>query len=133
MNTNAKPLTNSFLDTVYVNLGLNETGRGPYVIRQEGYPPNSVDMEVDRYILMKDGTWVLNYVLSALPEPEADTVLFDSIDEALKLLESIAGHDVKCRTDPPEGISLEQAIDMYEREMPALLQRIMKARDERFS
>lgn len=133
MNTDPKPLTNSFLDTVYVNLGLNEAGHGPYVIRQEGYPPGSIDMEMDRYVLMKDGTWVLNYVLSALPEPEADTVLFDSIDEALQTLESLAGHDVKCRSEPPDGMTLEQAINIYEKEMPALLQRIQKARAERFS
>ena len=61
-------LTNAYQDCELLNLGFNKNGRGPYVIRQDGIPPDSLEAQEDRFLLRKDGTWVLNITVYTLSE-----------------------------------------------------------------
>jgi len=65
-------LTNDYKDCELLNLGTNKSGHGPYVIRQDGVPPGSSSSQEDRFLLRKDGTWVLNITAFTLPEKEQE-------------------------------------------------------------
>src|SRR6516225_5263284 len=65
-------LTNDYNDCALLNLGTNQNGHGPYVIRQDGVPPGSSSSQEDRFLLRKDGTWVLNITAFTLPEKEQE-------------------------------------------------------------
>jgi len=38
-----RTLTNDYNDCELVNLGYNRDGRGPYILRQDGVPPDSLN------------------------------------------------------------------------------------------
>jgi len=70
-------LTNDYNDCELPNLGTNKNGHGPYVIRQDGVPPGSSGSQEDRFLLRKDGTWVLNVTAFTLPEKEQEQFVFE--------------------------------------------------------
>lgn len=65
-----RALNNSTGDVEIVNLGYAENGKGPYFVRQDGYPPQTNNFKAERFILLSDGTWMLNLKFMALPEAE---------------------------------------------------------------
>lgn len=84
-------LTNDYRDFELLNLGYQPDGRGPYVVRQEGIPPNSVTTEEDRFLLRKDGVWILNLAVFALPEKAQTEFLFQDVGEVFATVEKLVG------------------------------------------
>jgi len=84
-------LANDYQSCELINLGYDSDGRGPYVIRQEGYPPNTMTFEVDRYYLRRDGTWLINLAMFALPENEKEDFVYESVEAVITLLEGLTG------------------------------------------
>ena len=84
-------MTNDYRDFELLNLGYQPDGRGPYVVQQEGYPPASVTNEADRFLLRKDGVWVLNLAVFALPEEEQAQFIFDEIAEVFATVDRLVG------------------------------------------
>ena len=55
-----------------MNLGWGTGGHGPYLVRQEGYELGSSTFKMQRFILQKDGRWLLNLAFVMLPEAEQE-------------------------------------------------------------
>jgi hypothetical protein len=85
-------LANDYQRCELINLGYDGDGRGPYVIRQEGYPPNTMTFEEDRYYLRRDGTWLINLAMFALPEKEKEDFVYESVEAVIVLLEGLTGN-----------------------------------------
>ena len=100
-------LTNHYQNCELLNLGYGPGGRGPFVVRQEGYPAGSATFQADRYLLRKDGTWVLHLCVFVLNEAQQKDYLFDTSAEALTLLDSLSG-DPKIESTFPEGKTVDQ-------------------------
>lgn len=65
------PSLTNFVDQCdLLNLAFESNGRGPYALRQDGSPPDRMPPKQERYLLRKDGTWVLNLTAFSLPEEE---------------------------------------------------------------
>lgn len=84
-------LANDYTRCELINLGYDSDGRGPYVIRQDGYPPNTMTFEVDRYYLRRDGTWLINFAMFALSEREKEEFVYESVEAVIALLEGLTG------------------------------------------
>jgi hypothetical protein len=100
-------ISNNYQACELLNLASNAGGRGPFVVRQVGSPPGSVTFEQDRYLLRKDGTWVINLAVFALSEKEKGEFLFPTSAEALSVLNGLSGEPV-VQTRLPEGKSREE-------------------------
>lgn len=87
-------LTNHYSNCQLLNLGYGPQGRGPFVVRQEGTPPGSTTLKVDPYLLRKDGTWVINLAVFALPDKEKEQFFFQTSAEAVALLDGLGGAPV---------------------------------------
>lgn len=88
-----------------MNLGWGPQGHGPYLVRQEGYVPAGMDFTPRRFILMKDGSWLLNLAFVMLPENEQEAQLFHSLNEALEFLDLRAADTVVAEAGLPPGAS----------------------------
>jgi hypothetical protein len=88
------PISNDYQRCELINLGYGINGRGPYVIRQEGYPPGSTTFEPDRFYLRQDGTWLINLAMFALPEKEKVDFVYQSVEVVISLLEGLTGTPV---------------------------------------
>src|SRR6187455_2228678 len=77
-----------------LNLGSGPGGRGPFAIRQEGSAPGSMTLKQDIFFLRKDGVWVLNLTVFALPETEQQQFMYDTTVNVMKALESLSGDPV---------------------------------------
>jgi hypothetical protein len=100
-------LSNNYQNCELLNLAYGPNGRGPFVVRQEGSPPGSLTFDQDRYLLRKDGTWVLNLAVFVLPEKEKEQFLFETSAEALDALKGLAGEPM-VETGLPKGKSKEE-------------------------
>ena len=94
-------LTNAYQDCELLNLGFNKNGRGPYVIRQDGIPPDSLEAQEDRFLLRKDGTWVLNITVYTLSEKEQEQFVFQDAAELYATVEKLYGKPVVEAALPP--------------------------------
>ena len=94
-------LTNAYQDCELLNLGFNKNGRGPYVIRQDGIPPDSLEAQEDRFLLRKDGTWVLNITVYTLSEKEQEQFIFQDAAELYATVEKLYGKPVVEAALPP--------------------------------
>lgn len=126
-----RQLTNAYQDVEMFNLGINENGKGPYLVRQVGYPPGSVDLKVDPYILQNDGVWILSYHFATLPEDEQHKRLFQSHRELIELLEKIGARDVACISTLPEGLSNTEILRRYRESGARLLRHVSRNKAER--
>ena len=108
-----RKLTNAYQDVQMFNLGLNEGGKGPYLVRQVGYPPGSREMKVDPYILQNDGVWLISYHFATLDPAEQARRLFQSRRELIKLLEALGSREVECISTLPEGLSNDEILRRY--------------------
>ena len=61
----------------------------------------------DRFLLRKDGAWVLNLAVFALPEKDKEQFLFTTSAEAMVLLEGLTGDPV-VEAGLPQGKSVEE-------------------------
>ena len=94
-------LTNDYQDCVLLNLATNRNGHGPYVLRQDGVPPGSLHAREDRFLLRKDGTWVLNVTAFTLPEKEQEQFVFQNAAELYATVQELDGEPVVEDALPP--------------------------------
>ena len=97
-----------------LNLAWGSNGHGPYLVRQEGYEPGSSNFIMQRFILQKDGRWLLNLAFVMLPEAEQEAQLFHSLTEVLKLLDELGSKPVRASTDLPAGANAEEILAHFE-------------------
>ncbi len=100
-------ITNNYQNCELLNLKYGSGGRGPFVVRQDGTPPGSVTFQPERFLLRKDGAWVLNLAVFALSEKDKEQFLFESSAEAMQLLSELRGEPV-VEAALPAGTSIEQ-------------------------
>jgi len=91
-----------------LNLGYGPQGKGPYILRQEGNIPGSLDLRQNTYLLRKDGVWVLNLAIFALPEVEQEVVLYPTVADAMKMMTSLSGGEPVIDATLPAGRTLEE-------------------------
>jgi hypothetical protein len=96
-----RTLTNSYQDCELLNLSYNKDGRGPYLLRQDGCPPDSVTPHEYRFLLRKDLTWVLNLIVFALPEKELENFIYKDAAELYAAVEELGGKPVVEDALPP--------------------------------
>ena len=53
--------------------------------------PGSLDLRQNTYLLRKDGVWVLNLAIFALPEAEQEVVIYPTIADAMTMMTSLSG------------------------------------------
>ncbi len=100
-------LTNNYQNCELLNLKYGSQGKGPFFVRQDGTPPGSMTFQAQRFLLRRDGIWVLNLAVFSLSEKEKEQFLFESTAEALQLLAELRGEPV-VETAIPADTSLEQ-------------------------
>jgi len=120
-------LTNHYQNCQLLNLGLGPKGRGPFVVRQEGTPPGSATFEVDSYLLRKDGTWVINLAVFALPDKEKEQFFFPTSGEAIQLLDRLTG-EPRVESDLPKGKSVAELKSAAQATISGLWGRIRDAK-----
>ena len=103
-------ISNSLDRFKLLNLGYLRGGRGPYAIRQDGYAPGSMTLDENRFILMDDGSWMLNYRFFLLPEEEQEKQLFGSLPEVFEALDALAGKEVVVHDQLPNGATKEMVL-----------------------
>jgi hypothetical protein len=120
-------ITNNFRNCELLNLGYGPKGRGPFVVRQEGSAPGSMTLRQDRFLLRKDGTWVLNLAVFALPEKEKEQFLYATSTEVLNVLDGLTGTPL-VEADLPPGKSFEELRVAAESTLTGIWGRIRNAK-----
>jgi hypothetical protein len=120
-------ITNNYQDCELLNLGTNPNGRGPYVLRQDGIPPDSLSSPEGRFLLRKDGTWVLNVTAFTLPEKEQEQFLFQNAAELHAAVMDLGGKPVVEDALPP-GKSQAELLAAIETTISKVWSRIRDAR-----
>jgi hypothetical protein len=123
-------LANDFQRCELLNLGYGPGGRGPFVIRQDGSAPGSMTLRQDRFLLRKDGTWVNNLAVFALPEKEKEQFLYATSAEVAKHLDELSGDPV-VEDALPEGKSLAELKAAAETTLTGIWGRIRNAKASR--
>ena len=100
-------ISNSYQHCELLNLRFGPGGRGPFIVRQEGTPPGTTTFQTERFLLRKDGTWVVNLAVFPLSEKDKEQFLFESSAEAMQLLEELRGQPM-VEASLPTGVSVEQ-------------------------
>lgn len=114
-----------------INLRLNRDGKGPYVIRQEGYPPGSMSMANHRYFLLKDGSWMLNYAFFLLSEKEQEEHFLAELKDVFEAIDRLAGNPVVVHDELPEGTTKESILAGVRQTGNHLLTRLQEAKGRR--
>ena len=107
-------LSNEPVPCEVLNLGYGPQGRGPYLVRQEGYVPGGTSLHSDQFILQKDGRWLLNLVFAALPEAEQERQLFHDLGELSAFLDALAASEVLADASLPSGANHEELLQRFE-------------------
>ena len=107
-------LSNDPARSEVMNLAWGPNRHGPYLVRQEGYEPGSSTFKMQRFILQKDGRWLLNLAFVMLPEAEQEAQLFHSLTEVLKLLDELGSKPVRASADLPAGANAEEILAHFE-------------------
>jgi hypothetical protein len=97
-----------------MNLGWGTGGHGPYLVRQEGYEPGSSTFKMQRFILQKDGRWLLNLAFVMLPEAEQEAQLFHSLTEVLVFLDGLSDKPVQADEKLPPGTNTDEIMAHFE-------------------
>jgi hypothetical protein len=122
-----RKLTNAYQDIELYNLGFNENHKGPYLVRQVGYPPGDPAMNVDPYILLNNGVWLLAYHFATFSPAEQDNHLFQSRRQLVELLEVIGSRDVQCVSTLPAGLSDDEILRRYRAYGRRLLEHLQRS------
>lgn len=107
-------LTNDPARCEVMNLGWGLHGHGPYLVRQEGHVPGGNDLRSQRFILQKDGRWLLNLAFVLLPEAEQEQQLFTTLKDVLICLDGLSGRPVRADAALPVGISEAEILAQFE-------------------
>lgn len=97
-----------------LNLAWGSNGHGPYLVRQEGYEPGSSNFIMQRFILQKDGRWLLNLAFVMLPEAEQEAQLFHSLTEVARFLDTMAASPVLADSTLPSEVSEAEIFQHFE-------------------
>jgi hypothetical protein len=97
-----------------MNLGYGPQGHGPYLVRQEGYEPGSSTFKPQRFVLQKDGRWLLNLAFVMLPEPEQEKQLFHSLTDVLLFLDGLSDKPVQADGKLPPGTNPDEIMAHFE-------------------
>ena len=97
-----------------MNLGWAHGGHGPYLVRQEGYVPSSTDFRPQRFILQKDGRWLLNLAFVMLPEAEQEAQLFHSLSEVARSLDAMSATPARVDVHLPEDVCEAEILRHFE-------------------
>src|SRR5262245_349806 len=123
-----RTITNNLADCELLNLETGTKGRGPFVIRQDGIAPGSLDQRVDRFLLRKDGAWVNSFAVYILPEPEQlAQFTFQTIAEIYALANTLVGKP-KVEAALPEGKSQSELLAAAESSISRVWSRIQSTR-----
>jgi hypothetical protein len=123
-----RTITNNLADCELLNLETGTKGRGPFVIRQDGIAPGSMDQQVHRFLLRKDGTWVNSFAVYMLPEAEQQAQFtFESVAEIYALANTLVGKP-KVEAGLPEGKSRSELLAAAESSISRVWSRIQSAR-----
>ena len=97
-----------------MNLGWGPKGHGPYLVRQEGHAPGSVDFRPQRFILLKDGRWLINLAFVMLSEADQVAQLFHHLTDVLVFLDSLSDKPVVADAALPPDTSAEEIMTHFE-------------------
>lgn len=97
-----------------MNLAWGPNGHGPYLVRQEGYEPGSSTFKMQRFILQKDGRWLLNLTFVMLPEAQQEEQLFHHLSDVLILLDLLASQPVRADATLPPDTSADEIFAHFE-------------------
>jgi hypothetical protein len=97
-----------------MNLGWGPHGHGPYLVRQEGHAPDSVDFRPQRFILQKDGRWLINLAFVMLPEANQEAQLFHHLTDVLVFLDALSDKPVVADDKLPKDSSAEEIMTHFE-------------------
>ncbi len=123
-------LTNNYQNCELLNLKSGSGGRGPFIVRQEATAPGSTTFQQERFLLRKDGTWVINLAVFPLSEKEKEQFLFESAADAIQLLDELRGSPI-VESALPSGTSAEQLKAAAQSTISGLWARMQNAkRDE---
>jgi hypothetical protein len=122
-------ITNHYQNCELLNLKYGPGGRGPFIVRQEGTPPGSTTFQPERFLLRKDGVWVLNLAVFALTEKEKEQFVFESSAEAMQLLDELRGEPI-VESALPAGSSIEQLKSAAQSSISGLWARMQNAKSE---
>ena len=120
-------ITNNYNQCQLLNLGHGPKGRGPFVVRQQGTAPGSLTFHEESFLLRKDGTWVINLAVFALPEKDKENFFFPTSAEAIQLLDSLVGEPL-IESALPQGTSVEQLRAAAQSTITGLWGRIREAK-----
>ena len=107
-------------------------GHGRYVIRQDGVPPGSSSSQEDRFLLRKDGTWVLDVTAFTLPEKEQEQFVFQNASELYATVQELGGNPVVEDKLPP-GKSRAELNAAIETTISRVWSQIKEARAKRLT
>lgn len=107
-----------------MNLGWGHQGHGPYLVRQEGYPPGSADMRPQWFILQRDGRWLLNFAFAMLAEEEQERQLFHSLSDLLVFLDQHSAAPVTADAALPANSKPDEIMAHFENCTHRILQGI---------
>lgn len=97
-----------------MNLGYGPQGHGPYLVRQEGYEPGSCTFKPQRFVLQKDGRWLINLAFVMLPEPEQEKQLFHRLTDVLIFLDGLSDKPVQADGKLPPGTNADEIMAHFE-------------------
>jgi hypothetical protein len=120
-------LTNNYNHCQLLNLGYGPKGRGPFIVRQQGTAPGSATFNEEAFLLRKDGTWVINLAVFALPEKDKEQFIYQASAEAIQLMSELAGDPV-VEAGLPKGTSVEQLKAAAQNTMTGLWGKIRQAK-----
>jgi hypothetical protein len=120
-------ISNDYTRCQMLNLASAPGGRGPFVIRQEGSPPDSTSLQQDSFLLRNDGVWVLNLTVFFLREEEQQRFIYPTSVEVLKALESLHG-DAVVEAKLPEDASKAELLAAAGKTASRLLRELKNAR-----
>jgi|SRR6516165_2188767 len=127
-----RTLTNDYQDCELLNLGTNANGHGPYVVRQDGVPPGSSSTQEDRFLLRKDGTWILDVTAFTLPEKEQEQFVFQNAAELYATVQELGGDPV-VEDKLPSGKSRAELNAAIETTLSRVVSRINEARAKKLT
>jgi len=120
-------IANDYRRCEMLNLGSAPGGRGPFAIRQLGFPPGSMTLKEESFLLRKDGVWVLNLCVFALPEPQQQQFLYPTSAEVMQALDGLQ-RDAVVEDKLPEGVSKEELLAAAENVASKLLSGLRNAK-----
>ncbi len=89
-------------------------GHGPYLVRQAGYLPGSLDLTTQQFVLQKSGVWLINFAFVMLPEAEQEAQLFHSLAEVSEFLDQLCARPVCVDDSLPEGSRVSEILAHFE-------------------